>query len=93
MNFRLSPEVKQRVSQAAELSGQDLTKFAVTALSEKADEIIERHNKTLLSKEEYVFFLSVLEDNRETAPSERSLNAAAKYKQGKRKGVRYELAD
>lgn len=93
MNFRLAPEVKQRVARAAALTGQDLTEFAVAALSEKADEIIERHDQLLLGSEDYNFFLNALEEEQPAKPSERSLKAAAKYRRGTRKGVRYNLAD
>jgi uncharacterized protein (DUF1778 family) len=93
MNFRLAPEVKDRVARAAALAGQDLTEFAVIALSEKANEIIERHDNLILESEDYGFFLAALDDDRSTEPSERSLKAAARYRRGRRKGVRYEAAD
>ena len=92
MNFRLAPEIKQRVARAAALTGQDLTEFAVAALSEKADEIIERHDHLLLGSEDYNFFLNAL-DEQPLKPSERSLKTAANYRRGTRKGVRYNLAD
>lgn len=93
MNFRLSREVKQRVAKAAAITGQDLTEFAVAALSEKADEVIERHDQLLLGSEDYNFFLEVLEDKHPSKPSEHSLKAAAEYRRGTRKGVRYTCAD
>ena len=49
LNFRLTPEIKSRVPRAAAVVGQDLTKFAVAALSEKADEVLERHDNTEFS--------------------------------------------
>ena len=94
MNFRLSSDIKRRIARAAALTGQDLTEFAVAALSEKADVIIERHDQMLLGSEEYNFFLDALGDATNVAePSERSLAAAERYRQGMRKGVRYQLAD
>lgn len=93
MNFRLAPEIKQRVARAAALTGQDLTEFAVGALSEKADEVIERHDSLLLGSEDYNFFLNALEEEQLPKPSERSLKAAKNYRRGTRKGVRYNLAD
>ena len=71
MNFRLSSDIKQRVARAAALAGQDLTEFAVSALSEKADVIIERYDQMLLGSEEYNFFLDALADTNAAAPSER----------------------
>lgn len=93
MNFRLASDLKQRVARAAALAGQDLTEFAVAALSEKADVIIERHDQMFLGSEEYNFFLDALADTNAAAPSERSRATAERYRQGRRKGVRYRLAD
>ena len=89
MNFRLNKEIKDRVVQAATITGQALTDFAVCAISERADEILARHNKIMLDKEEYNFFLQVLSEDRE--PSERSQAAAARYRQGRRRGVKYQF--
>lgn len=93
MNIRLAPTIKERVARAAALSGQDLTEFAVATLSEKADLVIERHDHLLLGSEEHEFFLNALAEPIIQEPSERSLTAAEKYRQGSRKGVRYTLAD
>lgn len=92
MNFRLSSEVKDRVARAAALAGQDLTEFAVTTLSEKADAVLARHESLLLNQEEYRFFLNALDDEMRE-PSEKSRAAAEKYRRGSRKGVRYIVAD
>lgn len=93
MNFRLASDVKKRVVRAATLIGQDLTEFAVAALSEKADVIIERHEQMLLGSKDYNFFLDVLAETDIAEPSERSRAAAERYRQGTRKGVRYRFAD
>ena len=91
MNFRLDPEIKERVARAAAIMGQELTDFAVSALSEKADEVLGRHESLLLTSEDYQFFLAALDEDRET--SERSRAAAKRYRRGRREGVRYRLAD
>ncbi len=93
INIRLAPAIKERVARAAALSGQDLTEFTVATLSEKADMVIERHDHLLLGSEEHEFFLNALSERAVREPSDRSLSAAEKYRQGKRKGVRYHLAD
>lgn len=92
MNFRLNPEIKERVARAAAISGQGLTDFAASTLSEKADEIIARHDTLPLDPEEYNFFLNVLDDD-SREPSRKSQAAAERYRQGKRRGVRHHLAD
>jgi uncharacterized protein (DUF1778 family) len=86
MNFRLAAEIKARVVRAAAITGQGLTDFAAAALSEKADEILERHTSIALDADEYDFFLSVMSESRK--PSARSRAAAARYKRGRRRGVR-----
>ncbi len=93
MNFRLAPEIKERVARAASLAGQDLTEFAVTTLIEKADEVLQQHDNLLLGSEDYHFFLDALSETKFPKPSARSLEAAEKYRRGTRKGVRQNLAD
>jgi uncharacterized protein (DUF1778 family) len=89
MHFRLDPKVKERVVRAAAISGQGLTNFAVSALVEKAEEILQRHNSLVLSDEESKFFLESLSEDKK--PSRHSLAAAKRYRAGTRKGVRYRL--
>jgi uncharacterized protein (DUF1778 family) len=93
LNFRLALDIKERVARAAALTGQDLTEFAVAALNEKAGEVIERHDHLLLGSKDYRFFLDALSLKEVAKPSNRSLKAAENYRRGKRKGVRYTLAD
>jgi uncharacterized protein (DUF1778 family) len=89
MHFRLDPKIKARVARAAAITGQGLTDFAVSTLSEKADQILARHDTILLSSDEYSFFLKALDDD--PKPSKRSRAAAKRYRRGRRKGVRYRV--
>ena len=91
MNFRLSTEIKAKIIKAAAITGQQLTDFAVSTLNEKANEILEQHNSIILKSEDYNFFLESLSEEKE--PSTFSLKAASHYKQGRRKGVKYYIAD
>ena len=93
LNFRLALDIKERVARAAALTGQDLTEFAVAALNEKAGEVIERHDHLLLGSKDYEFFLDILSATEVSKPSDRSLKTAERYRRGKRKGVRYKIAD
>jgi len=93
LNFRLAPEIKDRIARAAALTGRDLTEFAVATLNEKADEVIERHDHILLNSREYHFFLDSLGSRELRKPSSRSTATAERYRRGKRKGVRYHVAD
>ena len=87
MHFRLDPKIKERVARAAAIAGQGLTDFAVSTLSEKADEILERHDSIVLTRDDYRFFLSALAEDRKT--SKRSRAAAKRYRSGRREGARY----
>ncbi len=91
MHFRLDPKIKARVARAAAITGQGLTDFAVSTLSEKADRILERHDSIVLAGDEYSIFLKALADDR--PPSKRARSAAQRYRRGTRKGVRYRIAD
>ena len=93
LNFRLAPEIKARVARAATIVGQDLTEFAVSTLSQKADEVLERHDNVLLGSKDYQFFLDALGAADAGEPSEKSSSAADEYRRGTRKGARYHLAD
>jgi uncharacterized protein (DUF1778 family) len=88
MHFRLDPKIKARAARAAAISGQGLTDFAVSTLSEKADQILARHEPILLTSDEYSFFLNALAEDRKL--SKRSRAAAKRYRRGHRKGVRYD---
>ena len=89
LNIRLAPEIKNRVARAAAITGQELTAFAVSTLSEKANEVIKGHDELPLNSEEFQFFLRVLDEERE--PSERSRNASERYRRGRRKGVKHQF--
>jgi uncharacterized protein (DUF1778 family) len=90
MHFRLDSKIKARVARAAAITGQGLTDFAVSTLSERADQILARHDTVLLTSDEYRFFLNALAEDRK--PSKRSRAAAKRYGRGRRKGVRYHVA-
>ena len=85
MHLRLDPKIKARVARAATITGQGLTDFAVSALNEKAGQIIAQHDTILLTSDDYSFFLKALDDDRK--PSKRSRAAAKRYRRGHRKKV------
>jgi len=90
MHLRLDPKIKARVARAAAITGQGLTDFAVSTLSEKADQILARHDTVLLTSDEYSFFLNALAED--LKPSKRSRAAAKRYRRGHCNGVRYHVA-
>jgi uncharacterized protein (DUF1778 family) len=91
MHFRLAPGIKARVVRAASIAGQGLTDFAISALSERADEILERHDTVSLDARAHSFFLQKLDHAHKPSPASRT--AATRYRSGRRRGVRYRFAD
>jgi uncharacterized protein (DUF1778 family) len=86
MHFRLAPDIKARVDRAASITGQGQIDFAIPALSERADKILERHDTVLLDSNAYDFFIESL--GHRYKPSQTSRASAARYQRGQRKGVR-----
>jgi len=47
LHFRRALAIRARVTGAASITGQRLTDFAISALSERADKMLERHDTLL----------------------------------------------
>ena len=78
LNFRLPPEIKEKIENAAIVSGVTVTDFAITALANTAQEVLEKHHTTILSDRDRDIFLAMLEDDSE--PNEALKNAVEEYK-------------
>jgi uncharacterized protein (DUF1778 family) len=78
LNFRLPPEVKERIERAAIASGLTTTDFAIHALTSTADEVLERHNTRTLSDRDRDLFLSMLDNP--PKPGKKLREAAKRYK-------------
>lgn len=61
LNFRLPPEAKEKIERAAVASGLTVTDFAVHALVNSADEVLERHHSRKLSNRDRDVFLALLD--------------------------------
>ena len=61
LNFRLPSEAKEKVERAAVASGLTVTDFAIHALINSADEVLERHHKRTLSNRDRDVFLALLD--------------------------------
>lgn len=77
MDFRLRPDLKDRIEKAASVSGKSVTDFAVSTLVETADDILERYHVAELSNRDRDMFLSILDQ--EAKPNEKLLRAAKTY--------------
>lgn len=84
LDFRLSPLAKEMIEQAAVVSGQTISDFAVTTLVRSAEEILERHRQRQLSDRDRDLFLKMLDHP--PRPNTALRRAAARYKkqQGKK---------
>jgi uncharacterized protein (DUF1778 family) len=84
LDFRLSPLAKEMIEQAAVVSGQTISDFAVTTLVKSAEEILERHRQRQLSDRDRDLFLKMLDHP--PRPNAALRRAAARYKkqQGKK---------
>src|SRR5215203_7254533 len=78
LNFRLPPEIKERIENAALISGVTVTDFAITALLQRSEEVLEKHQTRMLSNRDRDIFLSMLENPPE--PNEALKKAVREYK-------------
>ncbi len=69
MDFRLSGQLKKMIEQAAALSEQNLSDFAIGTLARQAEEIIERHRIIRMSQERYDEFAAFLDAPAEAIPA------------------------
>ncbi len=73
LSIRLPVSVKERIEQAARISGVSLTDFTISNLAESADEVLERHQFRKLSKRDRDIFLAMLDSTDE--PNENLIRA------------------
>lgn len=61
IEVRITPEAKELIERAAVLTGQSLTDFTVSNLTETALATIERHKRVILSDRDRDLFLAALD--------------------------------
>lgn len=79
LNFRLPPEIKDRIEKAAIVSGLTVTDFAISTLASRADEVLERHHVRVLSDRDRDIFLAMLD--RDDEPNEALKKGFAEYQE------------
>lgn len=84
LNFRLEPQKKRLIEQAAAIRGLSVTDFAVTTLYREAQEVLSSEQSLLLSDRDRDAFLAALD--RPPAPNAKALRAAKRYKDARAKG-------
>lgn len=85
LDLRLSREQKNYFEQVQEIGGfRSLTDFVITAVSEKADAIMEKHNKWLASENDRkIFFEALMNPPAPNARLKAAMHKHKKYGQGK----------
>ncbi len=86
-NIRMAVENKMKVERAARAANQSLTEFAEAAVVQRAEEVLERQERILLSDRDFERFVKMM--TAEAAPTETALREAAEFNQGKMDGSRY----
>ena len=74
LSCRIDARIKARAEDAARLLGQDLSAFTEIALNEKAEAVIERQERIILSERDYAIFVEAIENPK---PISARLKAAA----------------
>lgn len=77
LNVRIPSHIKERIEQAAVVSGLTITDYAISVLSESADEDLERHNTRILSDRDRDLFLQMIDNPPE--PNKALRQAAERY--------------
>ncbi len=77
INCRISPAIKARAEEAAQVLGQSITAFTETALAEKAQSVLAEQERIVLSEQQFARFVEILEDP--TPPTPALVKAMQQY--------------
>jgi Uncharacterized protein conserved in bacteria len=77
LSCRVSKRIKNQAEKAAALLGQSITDFTESALAEKAEATLERHERIMLSDRDFARFVALLENP--PAPTQDLKDAVADY--------------
>ena len=83
LNFRLEPALKQVIEQAAAVTGQTVSDFAVSTLVQAARQVVQQRDVTELTSRDRDRFLALVDDV-DRKPNKALKAAAARYR--KRRG-------
>ena len=79
LSCRVQSHIKQQAEQAASLLGQSITDFTEAALTEKAQSVLEQHERIALSKRDFARFVELIE--KPPPPTQELQNSMADYGQ------------
>jgi uncharacterized protein (DUF1778 family) len=79
LNFRLSPDLKAVIEEAAAALGQSVSDFAVSTLLQTARSVLHQQSVTELTNRDRDLFVALLDDA-EGRPNKALTEAARRYK-------------
>ncbi len=79
INFRLTPELKRTIEEAAAQMGQNVSDFAISTLLQSARKILNEQSVTRLSERDRHLFAAMLDDE-STKPNEALSKAVKRFK-------------
>lgn len=85
LDFRVSRDKKELIEQAAAVSGQSLTDFAIGTLTRRAKKILREQQVLVLSDRDRDAFLAALDSP--PPPNKRLIQAAKAYAQARKSGM------
>ena len=77
LSCRVSARIKRRAEEAAAVLGQSITDFTEAALADKAQAVLDQHERIILSERDFARFVASIETPRE--PSQNLREAMAEY--------------
>jgi uncharacterized protein (DUF1778 family) len=78
LSCRVSARIKQQAEDAASLLGLSITDFTESALADKAQAVLERHDRIVLSERDFAKFVASLENPE--PPTQALRDAVAQYR-------------
>lgn len=78
LNCRVHSHIKKQAEEAALLLGQSITSFTEAALAEKAQAVLDQHDKITLSERDFARFAALIESP--PPPTTALREAMAEYK-------------
>jgi uncharacterized protein (DUF1778 family) len=78
LEFRLNGDERALIEQAASVTGQSLTEYAVSHLVRASREVLAEHQHTQLSNRDRELFLRLIDDD--ARPNDALRRAAARYR-------------
>ena len=83
LSCRVSARIKSRAEEAAAVLGQSMTDFTEAALADKAQAVLDQHDRIVLSERDFAQFVASIENPKE--PSQKLRDAWAEYEELKAK--------